>query len=123
MAVPCTSSLQDYQPWCILVCGIRAASEDFVVCGFTCGRRTKRTAEEHEGERGRSNNGSRGARGKQREIEGPGVGPKGYVGAAPRPEAARHLGHPYIAKYSRIEKGAIVRMYLKPGTLCFWIRS
>lgn len=42
-----------------------------------------------------------------REIEGPGVGPEGYVGAAPRPEAARHLGHPYIAKYSRVEKAPL----------------
>lgn len=49
-----------------------------------------------------------------REIERPGVGPVGYVGAAPRPEAARHLGHPYIAKYSRVEKASIVR---RTGTL------
>lgn len=54
----------------------------------------------------------RGREGKrEREIEGPGVGPEGYVGAAPRPEAARHLGHPYIAKYSRAEKAAL---YLEP---------
>lgn len=44
---------------------------------------------------------------RAREIEGPGVGPEGYVGAAPRPEAARHLGHPYIAKYSRVEKAPL----------------
>lgn len=48
---------------------------------------------------------------REREIEGPGVGPEGYVGAALRPEAARHLGHPYIAKYSRVEKAAL---YLEP---------
>lgn len=45
-----------------------------------------------------------GGRNREREREGLGVGPEGYVGAAPRPEAARHLGHPYIAKYSRVEK-------------------
>jgi len=55
-----------------------------------------------------------GARGREREIEGLGVGPEGYVGAALRPEAARHLGHPYIAKYSRVEKAPL---YVEPVLL------
>lgn len=65
------------------------------------GRTEKRTG--MKGNRVEQN--GRGRRG--REIEGPGVGPVGYVGAAPRPEAARHLGHPYIAKYSRVEKAPL----------------
>jgi len=40
--------------------------------------------------------------------------PKGYIGAALRPEAARHLGHPYIAKYSRVEK---TPLYVEPVLL------
>lgn len=63
----------------------------------------------------KSNNGNeRSEREGEREIEGLGVGPEGYVGAAPRPEAARHLGHPYIAKYSRVEKAPL---YVEPVLL------
>lgn len=32
----------------------------------------------------------------------------GISRAVPRPEAARHLGHPYIAKYSPVEKTLLV---------------
>jgi len=97
--------------------GIRATSEDSLCADLRAGEKDEK---EQEGERRVAGERER-ERGRKR--EGPGVGPEGYVGAAPRPEAARHLGHPYIAKYSRVEKGAIVRTYLELGAPYFWIRS
>lgn len=69
------------------------------------------TARDEEDEQREERSERAGEEEREREIEGPGVGPEGYVGAAPRPEAARHLGHPYIGKYSRVEKAPL---YLKP---------
>lgn len=82
------------------MCGIYVRRKEKNVGGARRRERKRRVTTTTGGER----------EGRKREREGPGVGPEGYVGVAPRPEAARHLGHPYIAKYSRIEKGAIVRM-------------
>lgn len=52
--------------------------------------------------------------GRRREKEKPRSRPQGIRRAVPWPEAARHLGQPYIGEYSRIEK---VALYLKPFSL------
>lgn len=51
---------------------------------------------------------------RRREKEKPRSRPQGIRRAVPWPEAARHLGQPYIGEYSRIEK---VPLYLKPFSL------
>lgn len=69
---------------------------------------------EEEGEGRRSRRRGRRGRRRRREKEKPRSRPQGIRRAVPWPEAARHLGQPYIGEYSRIEK---VPLYLKPFSL------